>query len=142
MLCLLKVIYDPDDIYSAGMKESINALSSSQAFNICVVNNIASDPDDDTFYPVRLSSNQCTSLSFCHHILLFPIYYSTSYIHPTYHTLSQISHIIPLHIICHIQSTVTNYASPYTIVFCLWQKNVDSGFFPRSLYKQNLSKFA
>ena len=51
---LLKVLYDPDDTYSAGMKESINALSSSQAFNICVVNNIASDPDENSFYPVSL----------------------------------------------------------------------------------------
>lgn len=49
---LLKVLYDPDDTYSAGMKESINAMSSSKAFNICVVNNIASDPDDNSFYPV------------------------------------------------------------------------------------------
>ena len=34
---LLKVLYDPDDTYSAGMKESINALSLSKTFNICVV---------------------------------------------------------------------------------------------------------
>ena len=51
---LLKVLYDPDDTYSAGMKESINALISSKAFNICVVNNIASDPDENSFYPVSL----------------------------------------------------------------------------------------
>ena len=62
---LLKVLYDPDDIYSAGMKESINAMSSSKAFNICVVNNIASDPDDNSFYPVSkiiINSNKDPSL--------------------------------------------------------------------------------
>ena len=51
---LLKVLYDPDDTYSAGMKESINALSLSKTFNICVVNNIASDPDENSFYPLSL----------------------------------------------------------------------------------------
>ncbi|KAL8622265.1 hypothetical protein ACOMHN_043788 [Nucella lapillus] len=48
----VQVIYNPDDVYALTLKESINNVSSHKSFNICVVNNIASDEEDTSFYPV------------------------------------------------------------------------------------------
>ncbi|XP_070198021.1 uncharacterized protein [Littorina saxatilis] len=48
----VQVLYDADDNYSAALKERINTLSTSKAFNVCVVNNIASDSEGQSFYSV------------------------------------------------------------------------------------------
>ncbi|XP_070198220.1 uncharacterized protein [Littorina saxatilis] len=48
----VQVLYDPDDNYSMALKERINDLSTSKPFNICVVNNIVSDSEGQSFYTV------------------------------------------------------------------------------------------
>ncbi|XP_076468064.1 uncharacterized protein LOC143298918 [Babylonia areolata] len=48
----LQVLYNPDDVYSLALKTAIDDLSSHRAFNICVVNAIASDDEETNYYSV------------------------------------------------------------------------------------------